>query len=356
MEELRKPIESGPPDPFPFMHPVMKKNYGKWKYHDIPKTGVLMHVAENGDKIYTIRVGTQRQLDVYSIRALCDIADQYGDGHVRFTTRANMEFLVADEAKIDPLIQALNDAGFPVGGTGRTIGQLSHTQGWLHCDIPGTDASGVVKAIMDEVYDDFVNEKMPAKVKIGTQCCQLNCGGHNDIDINVQQTRPPVINHELVSKICERPTVVARCPVAAIRPCVVNGMPSLEVDEKKCMYCSACFAPCPPMRINHPEHTKIAIWVGGKNSSARSKPDFHKLAVSNLPNNAPRWPEVSEALKVILEAYRGDAKKYERIGEWIHRVGWPRFFELTGLPFTKYHIDDWRGARHTLNHSAQVRL
>ena len=26
---------------------------------------------------------------------------------------------------------------------------IAHTQGWLHCDIPGTDASGVVKALMD---------------------------------------------------------------------------------------------------------------------------------------------------------------------------------------------------------------
>ena len=34
---------------------------------------------------------------------------------------------------------------------------MSHTQGWLHCDIPGTDASGVVKAMMDELYEDFTN-------------------------------------------------------------------------------------------------------------------------------------------------------------------------------------------------------
>ncbi len=26
----RRPVESGVPDPFPFMHPVLKKNYGQW--------------------------------------------------------------------------------------------------------------------------------------------------------------------------------------------------------------------------------------------------------------------------------------------------------------------------------------
>ena len=25
------------------------------------------------------------------------------------------------------------------------------------------------------------------------------------------------------------------------------------------------------------------------------------------------------------------------------RIGWPRFFELTGLPFTKFHINNWKG-------------
>jgi dissimilatory sulfite reductase beta subunit len=356
MSEPRQPIESGVPDPFPMMHPVMKKNYGNWKYHENPRPGVIVHYAHGGDAIWTVRAGTQRQLDVYSIHTLCDIADEQGDGFVRFTTRSNIEYMVEDQAKVEPLIKALTDAGFPVGGTGSSVSQVAHTQGWLHCDIPGTDASGVVKAVMDELYEEFTQENMPNKVKLGTQCCQINCGGHNDIDLNVQHTRPPVINHDLVSKVCERPTVVARCPVAAIRPVMVNGKPSLEVDEKKCMCCGACFPPCPPMQINHPVHTKIAIWVGGKNSSARSKPDFHKLAVSNLPNNPPRWPECADALKKILFAYKNGARPYERVGEWIDRIGWGRFFEETGLPFTKLHIADWRNARASLNHSAQIRF
>ncbi len=34
----------------------------------------------------------------------------------------------------------------------------------------------------------------------------------------------------------------------------------------------------------------------------------------------------------------------------------PRFFELTELPFTKFHIDNWRGARRSLNASAHIRF
>lgn len=356
MAELRHPTESGAPDPFPYMHPTLKKNYGAWDWHDRPQVGVLHHVAKSGDEVWTVKAGTQRQMDVYTIRKLADLADQYAEGHVRFTTRSNVEFIVSSADKVEPLVKALEEAGFPVGGTGNSVSMISHTQGWLHCDIPGTDASGVVKALMDELYEEFKQERMPNRVKITTSCCQINCGGQGDIAINVQHTKPPKINHDLVSNVCERPSVVARCPVAAIRPAMVNGKPSLEVDEKKCVCCGACYPPCPPMQINDPVHSKLAIWVGGKHSSTRSKPTFHKLVVADLPNNAPRWPEVAAAVKLILRAYQQDGKPWERMGEWIDRIGWPRFFELTGLPFTKFHIDNWRGSRASLNASSHVRF
>ena len=154
--------------------------------------------------------------------------------------------------------------------------------------------------------------------------------------------------------MCERPAVVARGPVAAIRPTMVNGKASLEVDEKKCVCCGACYPPCPPMQINSDESTKIAIWAGGKHSSTRSKPSFHKLVVANLPNNAPRWPEVGAVVKKILYAYKEDARHFERVGEWIERIGWQRFFEMIDNPFTRHHIDDYRGGRSSLNMSTHV--
>ncbi|MCR6628653.1 MAG: dissimilatory-type sulfite reductase subunit beta [Magnetospirillum sp.] len=356
MAELRRPVESGVPDPFPFMHPVLKQNYGNWKWHDRPRPGVLHHVSYSGQEVWTVRAGTQRQLDVFTVRQLCDIADELAEGHVRFTVRSNIEFLLSRADKVAPLIARLEAAGFPVGGTGNSVSMVSHTQGWLHCDIPGTDASGVVKALMDAMHREFVSEEMPNRVKITTSCCQINCGGQGDIAVNIQHTKPPVINHDLVANVCERPAVVARCPVAAIRPAMVNGKPSLEVDEKKCVCCGACYPPCPPMQINDPVHTKLAIWVGGKHSSTRSKPTFHKLVAAGIPNNPPRWPEATEIVLKILHAYKENAKAWERMGEWIDRIGWARFFELTDLPFTKFHVDSWRGSRGSLNASAQLRF
>ncbi|TVP77848.1 dissimilatory-type sulfite reductase subunit beta [Thioalkalivibrio sp.] len=353
---MRPPIESGCPDGFQYMHPVMRRNFGAWKYHEHPRPGVLLHVSEFGEKIWTVKAGTQRILDVFTLRKLCDIGDEYADGYVRFTIRSNIEYMIDAEEKVEPLINALEEAGFIVGGTRNSVSMISHTQGWLHCDIPGTDASGVVKAMMDELIDEFRNHNMPNRVHITTSCCQINCGGQGDIAINVQHTKPPKINHDLVANVCERPSVVARCPVAAIRPALVNGKPSLEVDEKKCICCGACYPPCPPMQINDAEHTKFAIWVGGNHSNARGKPTFQKLVASGIPNNPPRWPEATAIVKRILKVYQEDGQDWERINDWIERIGWPAFFEKTGLPFTRYHIENWRGARNTLNASTHIRF
>ena len=117
----RTPDEVGVPDPFQYMHPVMKANYGNWDWHDRPRPGVLRHVSKSGDIIYTVRAGTQRQMDVFTIRKLCDIGDTFADGHVRFTTRSNIEFMVADQGKVAPLIDELEREGFPVGGTGASV-------------------------------------------------------------------------------------------------------------------------------------------------------------------------------------------------------------------------------------------
>ena len=98
--QMRRATESGVPDERQFLHPLLAKNRGNWRYHDRPRPGVLHHVAHGGDEVWTVRAGTQRQMDVYTIRTLCDIADQYAEGHVRFTIRSNIEFMVSSAAKV----------------------------------------------------------------------------------------------------------------------------------------------------------------------------------------------------------------------------------------------------------------
>ena len=115
----------GPPHYSRFLPPVIKENYGKWKYHDIVKPGVMVHVGESGDKMFTVRAGSPRLMSTKRIRTFGDLADKYCGGFLRFTSRHNVEFLLTDEANIDPLIADLAELGHPVGGIGNAISRTS---------------------------------------------------------------------------------------------------------------------------------------------------------------------------------------------------------------------------------------
>ena len=345
----------GPPHYSRFLPPVIKDNYGKWLYHEILEPGVLVHVSESGAECYTIRVASARLISIELIREMCDVADAHCDGHLRFTTRNNVEFMVDAKDKVQPLLDDLKTRGnrFPVGGTGACVTNIVHTQGWVHCHTPATDASGPVKAVMDELFEYFGSMKLPAQVRIALACCLNMCGAVHASDIALLgvHRKPPMIDHSRVTGVCELPLAIASCPLGAIKPAKaeVDGVEvkSVKVNVDRCMFCGNCYTMCPAMPLADPDGDGIAILVGGKVSNTRSDPKFSKMVIPFLPNNTPRFPEVVDAVKNILEVYAKDARKYERVGEWAERIGWEKFFEKCNIPFTDKCVDDYRLAYDT---------
>ncbi len=342
----------GPPDYKQFLPPVVAKNYGKWKYHERISNAMMVHVGESGDKCYTVRAASPRLISTDFIRDLTKMADKHCGGFLRFTTRNNVEFLVDDENKAKALEKDLRDAGYMLGGIGDTISNVVHTQGWVHCHSAATDASGLVKVLMDEFADYFTGKKgLPARVRLAVACCTNMCGAVHCSDIAVVgiHRKPPRINDEEVKKACEVPSTIASCPTGAISP--NPAAKSVKIKEDKCMYCGNCYSVCPALPISDPENDGVAVVVGGKIGSLRSNPKFSKLVIPFLKNNPPRWPEVTAAFRNILTVYEQGARKHERLGEWVDRIGWEKFFALTKIPFTHQHIDDFTIARETFRAS-----
>ena len=353
----------GPPHYSKFFPPVIADNKGKWLYHEITQPGVVVHVSETGAECYTVRVASARLISIELIREMCDVADAHCEGYLRFTTRNNVEFMVDSKDKVQPLLDDLAGRGnkFPVGGTGACITNIVHTQGWVHCHTPATDASGPVKAVMDELFEYFGSMKLPAQVRIALACCLNMCGAVHASDIAILgvHRKPPMIDHERVTGVCEIPLAISACPLGAIKPAKaeVNGqeVKSLKVNVDRCMFCGNCYTMCPAMPLADPEGDGIAILVGGKCSNAKSTPKFSKMVIPFLPNNTPRFPEVVDAVKNIVEVYAKDAKKYERIGEWAERIGWEKFFEKCNIAFTDKCVDDYRLAYDTWRTTTQFK-
>jgi sulfite reductase beta subunit len=338
-----------------FYPPVIKNNKGKWLYHEIIEPGILVHVSETGDEIYTIRCGGCRLMSVSHIREICEIAEKHCDGYVRWTTRNNIEFMVDNKAKVQPLKDDLlsrkqpgGGFKFPIGGTGAGITNIIHTQGWIHCHTPATDASGPVKAVMDDLFEDFGRMRLPAQLRISLACCLNMCGAVHCSDIAIlgYHRKPPMLDHEYLDKMCEIPLAIAACPTAAIKPSKVEvgdaTLKSVAVNNERCMFCGNCYTMCPSMPLADKEGDGIVLMAGGKVSNRISNPKFSKVVVGFLPNETPRWPSTVKAIRQMVEAYAADANKYERLGEWAERIGWERFFEKCELEFTHHLIDDFR--------------
>jgi|SRR5208283_282999 len=342
----------GPPHFKEYLPPVIQKNYGDWKYHEVINPGVMVHVSNSGEKIWSVRAASPRLLSTDTIREHAALAEKYCGGYLRYTTRHNVEFLVSDEKNLQPLENELKTKKYMVGGIGPRISNIVHTQGWVHCHSAASDASGLVKALMDEFADYFTTKSTPNKVRLAVACCVNMCGAVHCSDIAVVaiHRKVPIVNDDKVKNMCEIPSTIAACPTGAISP--EPSKKSVKIKEEKCMYCGNCFTVCPPIEIHNPEFDGVAIVVGGKVGNLRSNPKFSKLAIPFIKNNPPRWPEVTKAVRQILDAYVADAKKHERVGEWIERIGWEKFFSVTGFPFTFQHIDDFTIARETFRTAA----
>jgi sulfite reductase beta subunit len=363
MSEQNRITDIGPPKYDLAWTPFIKENYGTWLYHEELAPGELLHVSENGAKLWTIRIAHTRIMSTLAIRDLAAIAEEFCGGMLRFTTRNNVEFMVSDESKVQPLKDKLKADGYVIGGTGPGITNIVHTQGWIHCHTPAIDASGIVKAVMDELFEYFTEKRLPNKLRISLACCLNMCGAVHCSDVSILgvHRKPPLIEHDRLINVCEIPTTIASCPTAAIRPYNFEDeagekVKSVQVNNERCMFCGNCYTMCPAMPLADPEGDGVALWVGGKISNARSMPKFSKLAIPFLPNNPPRWPEVVDEVKNIVEVYAAGARPYERMGEWIDRIGWEEFFSLTGIEFTHFHIDDYRFAMTTWRSTTQFKF
>jgi sulfite reductase beta subunit len=367
----QKPMENritdlGPRHFWQYFPPMVQKNYGKWKYHEILEPGVLVHVAESGDKLFTVRAGGARLMTVENVRELCDIADKYCNGYFRFTTRNNIEFMTDSLDKMQALKKDLagrkhvsGSFKFPVGGTGAGVTNMVHTQGYVHCHTPATDASAMVKAVMDELFEYFQSMTLPAQVRVSMACCLNMCGAVHCSDIALlgYHRKPPIVDSEVLENVCEIPLVIAACPTAAISPSKTEeGKKTVKIKEERCMFCGNCYTMCMALPLTDKEGDCVTIMAGGKVSNRISPPKFSKVVVAGVPNTHPRYPEAVAVVRQIIDAYAKDAKKYERIGDWAERIGWERFFDKCGIPFTQHLIDDYRLAYDTYRTSTQFKF
>ena len=190
-------------------------------------------------------------------------------------------------------------------------------------------------------------------------CGAVHC---SDIAILGVHRKPPLVEHDRLINVCEIPTTIAACPTAAIKPYNFDDEDGKKVKSgsgqqrtlhvlRQLLHHVPGHAPGRPGRRRHRP-------VGRRQGVQR--PVHAQVLQIGHPVHARTsrrvGPETVQAVRKMVEVYAADARPYERMGEWIERIGWEQWFKLVGFEFTHHHIDDYRFAMTTWRHSTQFKF
>ena len=117
------------------------------------------------------------------LRKVAELADTYGDGHVRATVQQNILLINIPEAQVDQVVNELNVAGLPVSVSAFARGTVACT-GSEFCKLALTETKGFARWLSREL-----EERLPGfeeQIKLHITGCPNSCGQHWIADIGIE--------------------------------------------------------------------------------------------------------------------------------------------------------------------------
>ena len=321
-----------------FIPEICVRNYGKWKKRRYIDPGIVEVTSETGEKLYLVKVILPVRVSTATVYELCDLADQYGIGWIQASKMGNMIILCNSEEKARELAKVLREKGYLVGGWGPRLRNIKICSCYLTCTTAVIDAVPIEKALGD-VFIDYTQKELPGPLTIKISACPNACGGGfdaADIGIVGYPASIPYLEGWRVRVLCPPRVLVDACGVGdiiLIKDPKTGRPVAAEIRGMTCMACGRCRDFCDAVAYD-PNEIGMCVTVGGKCSNTGVGPRFSKVVVPFIPfrQELPRFPTLTKIIKRIVDTWIAHAKKGERIGDWVARIGWEKFFELTGLP------------------------
>ncbi|MFQ5815226.1 MAG: hypothetical protein ACE5G7_01880 [Candidatus Hydrothermarchaeaceae archaeon] len=265
-------------------------------------------------------------------RKLSRIADEYGNGLIHLcATTSDIELMGIPGEKMAEAVKQIEGIGLDVGSTDATLRTAKTCIGPARCDVALIDTIGIRSAFTKRFLDDMQYPRFPHKVKTKIAGCPNDCvlGIHkSEIFVCGAFRDAPKVNRPELGKWIERggdiSSIVSRCPVNAMS--MSDG--ELRIDSNACVHCMYCINQCPAIRPG--EDRGASILVGGK---FRSKygPTLARVLVPFIKAEPPEYKEILDLVERIAEVFYEHARTKERMGEFLHRMGFDRFMELVGV-------------------------
>ncbi len=348
-----------------YLPEIVRRNVGRWVDRRSHGAGILEHISDTGDHLFTVKVGgtPNVRFSTETLRKFTDIADRHGAQSLRFTRSGQVEIFATDLEGALRVKAEVEKIGFFVGGWGNTLWSIGSCTAYLTCTTAVIDAPSLTKALYDHLVPYFTGEvALPSKLRINVGGCPTGCGGLvADIVLVGHYGAAPGFDPERI-RLCLPtradvldtvvPEVQMVCPVNAIRSFAkADGSVGIEILEKKCIGCGRCKDVCDHITWD-PEKTGVSVLVGGKSSNTGVGPTLARVVVPWIPARAPEFREAVAVVRKIIDVWRANAQPGERVADYLARVGIQSLFDALHVPMTRWNrptdIDTGFGVRQFL--------
>ena len=271
--------------------------------HDYKRHGFIPQ-RQPGKLIMRIRsLGGNLTSD--DLRKIADLAETYGHGVVHVTTRQALEMPGVAAERFEQALHDIKKTGLLPAVCGARIRPI------VAC--PGTDACPYglqnSRQVAEEADKKCVGHDMPAKTKIAISGCPNSCTKPQGNDIGLKGVCEPMFDPAACIQcgLC-----VQRCPSKCME---IQGA-KLLIHYDQCLACGVCIGVCKKNALSVGHHG-FHIYIGGKGGRYPRNGELFAAFVAEQ--------QVPVYLNAILMTYQEMAKKGERLGAAVTRLGLAEF-------------------------------
>jgi dissimilatory sulfite reductase (desulfoviridin) alpha/beta subunit len=197
------------------------------------KKGGFMRQKQKGNFSLRLRV-VGGNLTAENLKAVAEVAEKYGDGHVHLTSRQSLEIPFIKFEDIETVKAELDKGGVKPGVCGPRVRTVTACQGSEICPSGCIDTYAIAK----ELDEHYFGRELPHKFKFGVTGCQNNCLKAEENDIGIK-------GGMVVS--CDKDACI-KCGVC-VKACREGAISltdeGIVMDASKCNNCGRCVKSCP---------------------------------------------------------------------------------------------------------------
>jgi len=141
-------------------------------------------IPQKQSGLFTIGASVLRgRITPAQLTLAADLADRYGDGHVRNTTMQNLLLINIPEIHVARIVSELNSAGFPVESSAFARGTVACT-GSEFCKLALTETKSFARWLTEQLEERFPNYQDDLRLHVTG--CPNSCGQHWIADIGIE--------------------------------------------------------------------------------------------------------------------------------------------------------------------------